>query len=180
MNIYNSLTLLRIILVPVVVIFLIQCYYFNALVVFSFCGITDALDGFLARILTQQTTLGAYLDPLADKTLIITCFLTLSILGHIPGWLAVIVVSRDAIILGGVLTLMIVEISCEIQPAFISKVTTTLQIFTIFFALVSQCIPGDFERTWLTYLYWLTALFTIISGLNYISMGIKFINKEPS
>jgi cardiolipin synthase len=180
MNIPNVLTLLRILLVPVVVIFLIQDSYLKALIVFAFSGITDALDGFLARILNQQTTLGAYLDPIADKALIMTCFLTLSILGHIPGWLTVIVVSRDSIILLGILVLTIMEISFKIHPTFVSKVTTALQIFTVFFVLISQCIPGNFEQTWLIYLYWLTALFTIISGLNYISTGIKVINHESS
>ncbi len=93
---------MRIFLVPVLVIFLIQGSFLNAFIVFIVAGITDALDGFLARILNQKTVLGAYLDPLADKALLISTFVTLSILGIIPAWLTVIVVSRDFVILLGV------------------------------------------------------------------------------
>jgi cardiolipin synthase len=84
MNIPNFLTLLRIILVPVLVIFLINKAFLNALILFSCLGLTDALDGFLARILNQQTVLGSYLDPIADKVLLTRCFLALAILKVIP------------------------------------------------------------------------------------------------
>ena len=87
MNIPNLLTLLRIILSPVIVILLIQGSFFKALIVFIVAGITDALDGFLARVLHQQTVLGAYLDPIADKALLASSFVTLSVLHIIPGWL---------------------------------------------------------------------------------------------
>jgi len=102
MNIPNFLSLLRIILVPLLVIFLINKAFLKALILFTALGVTDALDGFLARILKQQTVLGSYLDPIADKILITSCFLALAILKVIPGWLAVIVISRDVIILLGI------------------------------------------------------------------------------
>ena len=95
MNIPNFLSLLRIILVPLLVIFLINKAFLKALILFTALGVTDALDGFLARILKQQTVLGSYLDPIADKILITSCFLALAILKVIPGWLAVIVISRS-------------------------------------------------------------------------------------
>ena len=101
MNIPNLLTLLRIILVPVIVILLIQGLFLKALIVFVVAAFSDVLDGFLARILRQKTALGAYLDPIADKALLASSFVTLSILHVIPGWLAVIVISRDVIILLG-------------------------------------------------------------------------------
>ncbi len=107
MNIPNLITLLRIILVPVVVILLIQGSFLKALMVFIVAGLSDALDGFLARVLNQQTALGAYLDPIADKALLASTFITLSVLHVIPGWLTVIVISRDLIILLGILILSI-------------------------------------------------------------------------
>ncbi|MDI6776532.1 MAG: CDP-alcohol phosphatidyltransferase family protein [Syntrophales bacterium] len=178
MNIPNFLSLLRIILVPVVVIFLIQGSFLKALIFITVSGITDALDGFLARVLNQRTIIGSYLDPIADKALLVSCFLALSIMDIIPGWLTVIVISRDFIILLGVSILSMMAISFEIRPAFVSKVTTVLQILTVFFALSFKCLPGSFDYKWVMLLYWLTALFTIISGLNYIARGVKFINNH--
>ena len=133
MSIPNFLSLFRIVLVPVTVIFLIDGSYVKALVIFTLAGITDGLDGFLARVLNQKTILGAYMDPIADKALLTSCFVTLSVLGIIPGWLTVIVVSRDFIILFGISVLFMVSVPFEIKPAFVSKVTTALQLITVFF-----------------------------------------------
>ncbi len=102
MNIPNFLSLLRIILVPVIVIFLIQESYTKALITFTVAGLTDIIDGTLARTLNQQTKLGSFLDPIADKILLSTSFVTLSVFGLIPSWLTVIVISRDFIILLGI------------------------------------------------------------------------------
>ncbi|MCE5280794.1 MAG: CDP-alcohol phosphatidyltransferase family protein [Deltaproteobacteria bacterium] len=176
MNIPNLLTLLRLILVPLIVILLIQGLFLKALVVFVIAGLSDALDGFLARFLRQQTVLGAYLDPIADKALLISSFLTLAILHIIPGWLAVIIISRDVIILLGIAILSILSIPLEIRPAFVSKVTTALQLITILLALAIKSIPGEFHQLPLLAVYWLTSLFTILSGLNYIARGVKLIN----
>jgi cardiolipin synthase len=160
------------------VIFLIDGSFFKALAVFSLAGITDALDGFLARVLSQQTILGAYLDPLADKALLISCFVTLSVLGVIPGWLTVIVVSRDSIILLGISIMFMVSVPFKIQPTFISKVTTTLQLITVFLSLVFRCWPIRDAVLWLHFFYWITAGFTTVSGFHYLLRGIKTINSE--
>ena len=178
MNIPNLITLLRIILVPVIVILLIQGSYYKALIVFVIAGLSDALDGSLARILKQQTVLGAYLDPIADKALLISSFVTLSILHIIPSWLAVIVISRDFIILLGISVLSMMSITVEIKPAFVSKVTTALQLISILLALSIKCLPYDLNGMWLLILYWVTALFTILSGLHYISRGMKLMNHD--
>jgi cardiolipin synthase len=177
MNIPNFLTLLRIILVPVLVIFLINKAFLNALILFSCLGLTDALDGFLARILNQQTVLGSYLDPIADKVLLTSCFLALAILKVIPGWLAVVVISRDVIILLGISILSIMNIAFEIHPLFVSKITTTLQIAAVFFALFFKAFPlMAIDGAWLLLLYWLTAFFTVLSGYRYVVRGVKLIN----
>jgi len=175
-SIPNFLSLFRIILVPVMVIFLMDGSFFKALAVFSLAGITDALDGLLARVLNQRTILGAYLDPLADKALLTSCFVTLSILGFIPGWLAVIVVSRDFIILLGISILFMASVPFKIQPAFVSKVTTALQLITALLALVFQCWSIRGAVLWLHLFYWITAGFTTISGFHYLLRGMKTIN----
>ena len=178
MNIPNFLSLLRIILVPVIVIFLIQESYAKALVVFVVAGLTDALDGAVARMFNKQTELGSYLDPLADKILLSTSFIALAIFSLIPSWLAVIVISRDFIILLGIATLSMMSVTYEIKPVFVSKVTTILQIATVFFALIMKANAFDIvSYNLIMILSWLTASFTIISGLIYIIKGIKFINR---
>ncbi len=178
MNIPNFLSLLRIILVPVFVIFLIQVEYEKALITFMVAGLTDALDGTLARLLKCQTTLGAYLDPIADKLLLVTSFVTFAILGLIPGWLAVIVISRDFIILLGIAILTLMSVAYEIKPAIVGKITTFLQVATIFFTLLYKAFTHDFAYYWITGLCWITALFTVLSGLVYIIRGIRILNKS--
>jgi cardiolipin synthase len=178
MNIPNLITLLRIILVPIIVILLIQGFFLKALIVFVVAGLSDALDGFLARVLHQQTVLGAYLDPIADKALLVSSFVTLSILHIIPSWLAVVVISRDFIILLGISVLSIMSISVEIRPTFISKVTTALQLITVLLALSLRCLPCDVNGMWPLALYWVTAFFTIVSGLNYMARGMELINHD--
>ncbi|MEA2014511.1 MAG: CDP-diacylglycerol--glycerol-3-phosphate 3-phosphatidyltransferase [Thermodesulfobacteriota bacterium] len=172
-NIPNTLTLIRIVLVPVFVILLMQDSFSYALLVFVVAGVTDGLDGFLARILKQQTVLGSYLDPLADKALIITAFVALSILDIIPGWLAVIVISRDCVILFGVSVLFLMSASFEIRPSYVSKATTVLQLLTVFLVLVFRSTPGYINYTMIVILFWITALFTVISGFSYIIKGIR-------
>ncbi|HOF06091.1 MAG TPA: CDP-alcohol phosphatidyltransferase family protein [Syntrophales bacterium] len=176
-NIPNTLTVLRIIMVPVIVILLMQGDFLKALVLFALSGITDGLDGFLARVLDQQTELGAYLDPIADKALMVSCFVTLSIKHVIPGWLSVIVVSRDCIILIGIAMLAIMSISFQIRPTMISKLTTVFQLLTIFSVLLVHTLAMAEEyKGLLMGLYILTSVLTIASGLNYIFKGIHFIN----
>ncbi|HOO90813.1 MAG TPA: CDP-alcohol phosphatidyltransferase family protein, partial [Syntrophales bacterium] len=149
-----------------------------ALIVFIIAGVTDGLDGFLARILKQQTILGAYLDPLADKALIVTAFVALSILDIIPGWLTVIIISRDCIILLGVSVLSLMSVSFEIRPAYVSKATTFLQLITVFLVLVSMWLPGYINHMMIVTLFWITSFFTVVSGFNYIFRGIKIINSS--
>jgi len=178
MNIPNLLSLLRIVLVPVIIIFLMEGSYFKAFIVFGISGLTDGLDGFLARTLKQQTKLGAYLDPIADKALLTSSVLALAIIGTIPGWLTEIVISSGCIILLGIAVLSIMSISFEIHPAFISKVTTMLQLLTVLMALGSRELAGGIDDRWLHLLYWVTALFTILSGLGYLIRGIRLISHQ--
>lgn len=159
------------------VIFLIDGSFITALAVFTLAGITDGLDGFLARVLNQKTILGSYMDPIADKALLTSCFVTLSILGIVPSWLAVIVVSRDFMILFGISILFMLSVPFEIRPAFISKATTAIQLGTIFTALGFKSLGGDGHPLFMHVVFWVTAGLTTISGFHYIHRGIKAINR---
>ena len=164
-------------LVPVFVIFLIQEEHYKALITFVIAGLTDVLDGTVARLMNSQTKLGSYLDPIADKLLLTTSFVTLAIFGIIPSWLTVIVISRDFIILLGIAILTLMSVPFEIKPAVIGKATTALQLGAIFFALLHKAITHGLSNNWILALFWLTALFTVASGLVYIIRGIKIINR---
>ncbi len=178
MNIPNFLTVLRIVLVPVIVILLIQGEYTKALVCFVIAGVTDGLDGMLARLLNQTTVVGAYLDPLADKVLVISMFATLAVIGLLPGWLAVIVISRDCIIVGGVLVLTLMSIDLEVKPSYVSKINTTLQLVAIFVSLLLKVGGGEKHfREVFVFICWLTAAFTVISGGDYLVKGMKLVNR---
>ena len=163
---------------PITVIFLIDGSFFKALAVFTLASVTDALDGFLARVWNQKTTLGSYLDPIADKALLNSCFITLSILGIIPGWLTVIVVSRDFIILFGISILFMASIPFQIKPVLVSKITTAIQLITILLALAFKSLGGDGHPLFMHFSFWVTAGFTTISGFHYILRGIRAINQS--
>ncbi|HPD55670.1 MAG TPA: CDP-diacylglycerol--glycerol-3-phosphate 3-phosphatidyltransferase [Smithellaceae bacterium] len=180
MNIPNFLSVLRIVLVPVIIIFLLQEMYLEALVTFGIAGLTDVLDGVIARAFNRQTTVGAFIDPLADKLLLSSMYITLAIIGLIPSWLTVLVISRDFIITLGILVLYMMSVKYEMKPAFISKVTTVLQIATILFALLYQFIGHLISYKWVEIFFWITAAFTIASGFTYITKGIKYLNRASS
>jgi len=172
-NIPNILTIIRILLVPLFIIFLLKDMFHFALLVFTVAAISDGLDGLFARYLDQRTLLGAYLDPLADKLLLTSAFVVLAVIKIVPAWLAVVVISRDILIVLGIAIFAMVDISIEIRPRITSKCTTVCQILTIFFLLLDPKIPGADMIKWI--LYWFTAGITILSGLHYTYIGMNFI-----
>jgi len=172
-NIPNILTVIRILLVPLFVIALMKDLFFYALLVFTIAGLSDGLDGLIARCFNQRTILGAYLDPIADKLLIISAFVSLAVLRIIPGWLTVIVISRDVLILLGIAIFSINDISIDIKPSFVSKCTTVAQISTVIFILLNPEIPiaASIKNS----LYWISAGLSILSGLHYIYVGMNIL-----
>jgi cardiolipin synthase (CMP-forming) len=128
LNIANLLTVLRFCLVPVVIVSIINREWMIALVIFVTAGVTDAVDGFIARHFDMRTELGAYLDPLADKALLVSIYITLAAIGVIPVWIAVLVVSRDVMIVGAVIVSWIMDNPVEINPLKLSKANTLAQI----------------------------------------------------
>jgi cardiolipin synthase len=176
MNIPNTLTIIRILLIPAFVICLLYDRPVIALLIFVGAGITDGIDGWIARVYRQRTTIGAYLDPIADKLLLTTAFIVLAILGTIPGWLTVIVIARDVIIGLGILILFLTSHRLEIKPVLIGKTSTFFQIVTIAWALLAPY--SLFFKNLLPYLIWATAALTCVSGLQYIYIGTKYLNEK--
>ena len=172
-NIPNILTVIRILLTPLFVIFLIKDLLASALLVFSIAAISDGLDGLLAKYFNQYSLLGAYLDPIADKLLLTSAFISLAVLKIIPAWLAVIVLSRDILIVTGIAVFAISNIHIEINPSFVSKCTTVAQVSTIITALLNTQIHSVNIIKWP--LLWLTAVLTMISGFHYIYIGLNLL-----
>jgi cardiolipin synthase (CMP-forming) len=175
-SIPNILTLLRILLTPLFIILVLRRQYSLGLLVFAAAGISDALDGFIARCFNQRTQLGAYLDPLADKLLLVSAFVCLGVLKVLPAWLAVIVITRDVIIVLGIAILTITEKPYEVQPSILSKCTTAAQLVTITVVLLYQSF--GFLPLLVKPLYWFVAGLTICSGLLYIYLGMVILQEE--
>lgn len=172
MNIPNLLTLFRILLVPLFVIQLIYGQTFYAFLTFIIAGITDAVDGLIARLFHQKTLLGAYLDPIADKLLLVTSYVVLAVIGIIPPWLTVLVLSRDIVILVGIAVLFVNHKPLEIRPTILGKVSTFAQIATVVIAL-SAALPVAVLHPSLKPAVYLTAFFTLISGFHYTYIGVR-------
>lgn len=127
-NLPNAITMGRLFLVPIVVACITDGRWLAAFVAFVLAGLSDALDGWLAKTFSLRTELGAYLDPVADKTLLVAIYVALGIAGTIPPWLAILVVSRDIMIIGAILISWVLGKPTRVAPLFVSKVNTTVQI----------------------------------------------------
>ena len=175
----NQLTLLRMIFVPFIVIHLVDGRYLWALVLFVIAGFSDGLDGLLARTLHQQTLLGQYLDPIADKLLLSTVFLVLSILRKIPWKFTVVVFSRDISILAASAVLFAIAGLRNFRPSIFGKANTVSQIAAVFFVLLYQIRP--LRGIWIARTEFLRAtfFFTIISALHYVILVQRRL-REPT
>ena len=176
MNLPNLLTILRILLVPVFINLLVYKLYPWALGIFLFASLTDSLDGIIARAADQRTTLGTYLDPMADKMLLTAAFVTLSVLQFIPFWVTVIVVSRDIILVLGALVLHLAQTQFIIAPTPLGKTTTFLQLAYVI--LILSLVVMDKNSNLEQPLVFGMLLLTITSGLHYIYRGIRPVNNH--
>jgi cardiolipin synthase len=152
---------------------MIYGYYRPAMYVFLVACLTDALDGLIARLTGTQTELGAFLDPVADKLLIVSSFITLAFLGPIPVWLVIIVVSRDIILTLGSLVIYFTGHSLVIKPSMQGKLTTFLQLLVVTLTLVLMAYGLTTQYLWAA--YWATAAVTIVSGIQYVMRGMKIM-----
>ncbi len=174
MGIANQITILRIFLIPVFVIFLGYNKPLYALITFLIAGVTDALDGFVARKLNQVTTLGKVLDPIADKALLISAFIfvynsNLSV--KFPYWFVVIVISRDVYIILGSLIIYLLKGNLEVRPSIYGKLTTFFQILSVLVILSANIIYIPLEIVY-TVIY-IATIFTVLSALTYTYEGLR-------
>jgi len=176
MTIPNILTLSRILLTPLLMWFLVHRELNQALVVFFVAGMTDGLDGLIARLFHQQSRVGAILDPLADKLLLVSSFLILWHLGLIPTWLVIVAVARDVVIVLGTTALFVFRFQVEIQPTLLGKLTTLMQLFTVLLALSSELIS---MAGWTnTLVFAITAIFSVVTGVQYVRKGISMAKSQ--
>ncbi|MBY0502122.1 MAG: CDP-alcohol phosphatidyltransferase family protein [Alphaproteobacteria bacterium] len=179
MNLPNLISLARLLSVPLIISLILSHQLLAAFVLFSLAGLSDALDGFLARIFKSRTTLGAYLDPIADKALLVGVYAALGQSGLIELWLVILVIFRDVLIIGGILLLFLFKSTIEMKPLMISKANTVIQLVYALFVLgqgeLHLEIPGLSQ-----YFGYLVALTTVLSGASYVRLGLKHLNKMDS
>jgi cardiolipin synthase (CMP-forming) len=175
LNLPNLISLGRLLLVPLAISLILDGTYWAAFWVFVVAGISDALDGFIAKRFDQRTRLGALLDPLADKVLLVSVYLTLGVAGQLWPWLAVLVVFRDVMIIGGYLLIQaVVTLPKPAQPLFISKVNTGAQVAMVVYVLARRGLdaaagPIDFV------LGVVVAATTVVSGLTYLVRWARIV-----
>jgi cardiolipin synthase len=128
MTLPNLITIGRLVLVPLVIVMIIDTSWQAAFVIFVAAGISDAIDGFIAKRFDMKSELGAYLDPIADKALIVSIYITLAMVGAIPAWLVILVVARDLMIVSAVILSWLMDKPVEIAPFVISKLNTAAQL----------------------------------------------------
>ena len=165
LSIPNLITLARILLVPVVVWAIASDQMLFAFLLFAAAGVSDAVDGFLAKRYGMASELGAYLDPLADKVLIVSIYVSLGIVDGLPRWLVILVVSRDLLIVGGVLFSWLIGKPVGVKPHPVSKLNTAAQLFLV--GLVLAALGFRFDAGWA-----LTAAMAAVAALTLVSVAV--------
>ena len=179
MNLPNLITISRLLLTPYIVWLLLIESYFLGFIFFLISGISDALDGFIAKRFNQKTLLGSYLDPIADKFLIVSSIVLLGYNGYVPIWLIIIIVSRDIAIFGAVIISWMLGTNLRIEPLIISKINTFLQLFYIVmtFAVI---LNNEFLTELILSIHgvttYLIAVSTILSWLFYLRVWLINVN----
>ena len=180
-NIPNAITLARILLVPLFLSLLAEGSNKMALCVFVAAGLSDGIDGTIARLTDTRTTLGAHLDPLADKLLLVSAYIALAILGMIPQQLMIFVLVRDAVILGGfLLSAAVVGRSIPMNPSIWGKMTTFLQISAVTLVLLDRSTWLLVPARYLDVVFVATSAACVVSGAGYVIDGIRWYQSiEP-
>lgn len=179
----NILTGSRLVLTPVFLVLLVIGAKGAAFAVFCIAGATDLIDGTVARMLKQHSQGGAILDPIADKLLVQSCFISLAVLGVLPWWFAILALARDAMIVGGIIYLELNHISPQYKPAIVSKITTVFQLGVAVLGIVSiwkpgVSIAGFFVGQLIVWMIYITALLIVVSGVKYVSMGMGILKER--
>jgi cardiolipin synthase len=177
-SIPNLITVARLFLVPVTVWLIISEEYAWAFASFMVAGVSDGVDGFLARRYDWRTGLGAYLDPLADKALLVSVYVTLGFLKVLPAWLVILVVSRDVLIVGAVLLARLVHRPFRMSPLRVSKYNTAFQIAFVVGVLGAAALERKTEAV-VTFGSMVVALLTVASGAAYLLAWLNHMNDGP-
>src|SRR6478735_2675065 len=172
MTIPNLITVGRLFLVPVVIVMIVNAQWEGAFIIFVVAGISDAVDGFLAKRCGMASELGAYLDPIADKALIVSIYITLTMVGAIPTWLVIIVVARDLMIVAAVILSWLMDRPVTIAPLLVSKLNTAAQIAFAALALGSRAFGIDPSHV-STIGEILVALLTLASMTAYLAFWLR-------
>lgn len=167
MTLPNIITLARLLMVPVIVYFLVVGNYDLSFYLFVLAGISDAVDGYIAKSFNLVSALGEILDPIADKVLLVALFITLGIQEHLPAWIVILVASRDALITGAVAISPLLGVKASTRPLFLSKINTTLQIILTSVVLGTLAFELNVDNA-IFVLTILVAVFTILSGGQYL------------
>jgi cardiolipin synthase len=177
MTIPNVVTIGRMVLIPIFGILWWKGHHVAAMIAFAVAGVSDWLDGFLARVLDQKSRLGQILDPAADKAMVLVCFLVAAAVGAVPLWLAILVIGRDVVLAsGGALFAFVLRgrfPSARWIPTRIGKYATFCQVATIFFALAQSISADERLRPYVAALAIICAAMTSISALQYIAYGVR-------
>lgn len=178
-NIPNVISLARVMLVPIVFWLVVSGELQFAFIIFVVAGVSDAVDGYLAKRFGWQTELGAYLDPIADKLLIVTIFVALGVKGALPSWLVIAVVSRDVLIVIGIVLTWLLGRPARIQPLAVSKANTLAQIVLAATVLADDgfALGLDLPRT---VLVWVTGALTVASLAAYIRAWHRHMSGLPA
>lgn len=177
-NLPNLLTLTRILLLPFFVVTLIYNQYQYALIIFIAASVTDILDGFVARITGQTTDFGKILDPVADKFFLVTSFILMSSIGLIPKWLAIIVISKDLIVVTGSVILYFVTHTLNIEPSILGKAASASQFFLVGLVLFYNTLTKSISVP--MPLFATVASITSLAGIHYVYKGLKIANRGNS
>ncbi|MFN4143447.1 CDP-alcohol phosphatidyltransferase family protein [Aestuariivirga sp.] len=177
-NLPNLISLMRLLLVPLTVWLILSEAYSLAFASFVLAGVSDGVDGFLARRYDWRSRLGTYLDPLADKALVVSVFVTLGFLKLIPTWLVIIVVSRDVLIIGAVLLSRLVDNPVRVQPLMVSKVNTAAQICYLVGVLALAAFGGPLSLL-VDVGSIAVALLTVLSGAAYLMAWLRHVAEAP-
>ncbi len=164
--------------VPVMIYLILNGYFLAAFWLFVAAGISDAVDGYIAKQMGQATVLGSYLDPLADKALLVGVYVTMGQADLLPSWLVILVVFRDIIIIGGVVLLHISTDGVKMRPLIVSKVNTAAQIILVISVLANLAYPQLEWSQFVLILIYIVTVTTLASGGAYIVSWGKNVEKS--
>ena len=177
MTIPNFITIGRFLMVPLVVSSLLNEQFPLAFACFLIAGISDGVDGFIARHFDQRSELGSWLDPAADKLLLVSVYLMLGWLGELPSWLVVLVASRDGLIVGAIILSSVMGTMVEMKPLLVSKANTFMQIALAAMVLAELALIGNWPVT-REVMVFVTAFLTLASGIAYVRGWMRMMSAE--